>query len=93
MGLVAKNLLLLLVTAALAVGAPQDEPAQKYQALLKEQEQGALAKLPQKFQELAEQFVQITDQITRWENGPSDAKKNSRRRRSTKNSSPNPEPS
>ncbi len=32
----------------------------------------------QRFQELAEQFVQITDQITRVENGPSDAKKNSR---------------
>ena len=47
----------------------------------------------QRFQELAEQFVQITDQITRLENGPSDAKKNSRRRRLPKNSSEKPEPS
>ena len=47
----------------------------------------------QRFQELAEQFVKITDQITRLENGQTDAKKNSRRRRSPKNSSENPEPS
>lgn len=47
----------------------------------------------QRFQELAEQFVQITDQITRLENGHIDAKKNSRRRRLPKNSSPSPGPS
>ena len=43
----------------------------------------------QLFQELAEQFVKITDQITRLENGPTDAKKNSSHRRSAKNSSAN----
>lgn len=47
----------------------------------------------QRFQELADQFVQTTDQITRLESGPTDAKKNSRRRRLPKNSSPNPGPS
>lgn len=47
----------------------------------------------QLFQELAEQFVKITDQITRWENGQTDAKKNSSHRRSAKNNSENPEPS
>lgn len=47
----------------------------------------------QRFQQLAEQFVQITDQITRWEEGPSDAKKNSKPRRSSKNSLENREPS
>jgi hypothetical protein len=45
------------------------------------------------FQELAEQFVKITDQITRLENGQPDAKKNSRHRKSAKNNSPNPKPS
>ncbi len=43
------------------------------------------------FQELAEQFVNITDQITRLEDGQTDAKKNSRRRRSAKNNSQNHE--
>lgn len=47
----------------------------------------------QLFQELAEQFVKITDQITRWENGQSDAKKNSSHRRSRRNNSENHEPS
>jgi hypothetical protein len=47
----------------------------------------------QRFQELAEQFVQITEQITRLENGPTHAKKNSSPRRSPKNSSEKPEPS
>ena len=47
----------------------------------------------QRFQQLAEQFVQITDQITRLENGPTAAKKNSRRRRLLKNSSENRGPS
>ena len=47
----------------------------------------------QRFQELADQFVHITDQITRLERGQTDAKKNSRRRKSPKNSSPNPAPS
>jgi hypothetical protein len=41
----------------------------------------------QRFQELAEQFVKVTDQITRLENGQTDAKKNSSPRRSAKNSS------
>lgn len=45
----------------------------------------------QLFQELAEQFVKITDQITRLENSPSDAKKNSSHRRSHKNNSENHE--
>lgn len=47
----------------------------------------------QRFQELAEQFVRITDQITRWENDQPDAKKNSSPRRSHRNSLENPEPS
>lgn len=47
----------------------------------------------QLFRELAEQFVQITDQITRLESGPTDAKKNSSPRRSHTNNSENPEPS
>lgn len=38
----------------------------------------------QRFQELADQFVQITDQITRLESGQTYAKKNSSRRRSPK---------
>ena len=45
------------------------------------------------FQELAEQFVKITDQITRLENGQPDAKKNSRHRKSTKINSQNHVPS
>lgn len=45
------------------------------------------------FQELAEQFVMITDQITRLENGQPDAKKNSRHRKSAKNNSRNHAPS
>ena len=44
-----------------------------------------------RFQELAEQFVQVTDQITRLENGQTDSKKNSRPRRSPRNSSEKPE--
>jgi hypothetical protein len=47
----------------------------------------------QRFQELAEQFVTITEQITRLENGSTDAKKNSSPRTSPKNSSEKPEPS
>ena len=47
----------------------------------------------QRFQELADQFVQLTDQITRLENGQTDVKKNSRRRRLPKNNSENPGPS
>ncbi len=47
----------------------------------------------QRFQELAEQFIQITDQITRLESNQVDSKKNSRRRRLPKNSSQNPGPS
>lgn len=46
-----------------------------------------------RFQELAEQFLQITDQITRWESGLSDAKKNSSHRRSPKNNSESHAPS
>ena len=47
----------------------------------------------QRFQELAEQFVKITDQVTRLENGQTDAKKNSRHRRLPKSSAENPGPS
>jgi hypothetical protein len=47
----------------------------------------------QRFHELADQFVQITDRITRLENGQADAKKNSKRRKLPKNSSENPGPS
>jgi hypothetical protein len=47
----------------------------------------------QRFQVLAEQFVQVTEQITRLENGQTHAKKNSSSRRSPKNSSRKPEPS
>lgn len=47
----------------------------------------------QRFQQLAEQFVQVTEQITRLENGQTHAKKNSSPRRSPKNSSQKPEPS
>lgn len=47
----------------------------------------------QLFQELAEQFVTLTDQITRLENGQTDAKKNSSPRKSVKNNSENREPS
>jgi hypothetical protein len=45
----------------------------------------------QRFQALAEQFVHITEQITRLENGHTDAKKNSSRRKSPTNSSEKPE--
>ena len=47
----------------------------------------------QRFQELAEQFIQITDQITRLESNQVDVIKNSRRQRLPKNSSLNPGPS
>lgn len=47
----------------------------------------------QRFQELADQFVKITDQITRLERGQADAKKNSSPRKSPRNNSPNPAPS
>lgn len=47
----------------------------------------------QLFQQLAEQFVQITEQITRLEDGQPHAKKNSSPRRSSKNSLAKPEPS
>lgn len=43
------------------------------------------------FQELAEQFVSITERITQLENGSADAKKNSSRRTSPKNSSEKPD--
>ena len=45
------------------------------------------------FQELAEQFVQITDQITRWEDNQGDAKKNSNPRKSQKSNSESHKPS
>lgn len=45
----------------------------------------------QLFQELADPFVKITDQITQLENGQSDAKKNSNHRKSQKNNSENHE--
>lgn len=41
----------------------------------------------QRFQELAEQFVQVTDQMTQMESGPTRSKKNSKRRRLPKSSS------
>ena len=41
----------------------------------------------QRFQELAEEFVQVTDRITQLENGHTHAKKNSSRRRLPKSSS------
>lgn len=47
----------------------------------------------QRFQQLAEQFIHITDQLTRSESTPADAKKNSTRRKSPRSSSPNPGPS
>lgn len=47
----------------------------------------------QLFQDLADQFVKITDQITRWESAQTDAKKNSSPRRSRKHNSENHEPS
>lgn len=46
-----------------------------------------------KFQTLADQFVHLTDQMTRWESGQADAKKNSRWRKSPRSSSPNHGPS
>ena len=46
-----------------------------------------------RFQELAEQFIQITDQITLLESNQVDVIKNSRRQRLPKNSSLNPGPS
>jgi len=47
----------------------------------------------QRFQELADQFIEITDQITRLDSNQGDAKKNSRRQRLSKSSSQNPGPS
>ncbi len=41
----------------------------------------------QRFQELAEEFVQVTDQMTQLESGPTHRKKNSKRRRLPKSSS------
>ena len=41
----------------------------------------------QRFQALAEEFVQVTDRITQLENGHTHAKKNSKRRRLPKSSS------
>ena len=46
----------------------------------------------QRFQELAEEFVTVTDQLTRLEQGAPDAKKNSKRR-SGRNGSEKPTPS
>jgi hypothetical protein len=46
----------------------------------------------QRFQELAEEFVTVTDQLTRLEQGAPDAKKNSRRRPG-RNGSGKPTPS
>ena len=44
----------------------------------------------QRFQELAKQFIEVTDQLTRLADGSTPAKKNSRRRRSPRNSSGKP---
>ena len=46
-----------------------------------------------RFQELAEEFVTLSDQITRLQDQPADSKKNSSRRRSPRNSSKKPPPS
>jgi hypothetical protein len=45
------------------------------------------------FQSLAEEFVTLSDQITRLQDRPQDAKKNSSRRKSPTNSSRKPPPS
>lgn len=47
----------------------------------------------QRFQELAEEFVLVTDQITQLENGQGHSKKNFKHRRSPKSSSEKPGPS
>ena len=46
-----------------------------------------------RFQNLAEEFVTLSDQITRLQDQPQDSKKNSSRRRSPTNSSRKPPPS
>jgi len=43
-----------------------------------------------RFQELADQFIQLTEELTLLESPPSDSKKNSRSRRLPKNSSGKP---
>ncbi|MFA5263865.1 MAG: DUF6788 family protein [Opitutaceae bacterium] len=47
----------------------------------------------QRFQELAERFVTLTDQITRLSDGAQESKKNSRRRKSPTAGSEKPRPS
>jgi hypothetical protein len=46
-----------------------------------------------RFQTLAEEFVTVCDQITRWESPPHDSKKNSNSRRSPKPAFKKPKPS
>jgi hypothetical protein len=46
-----------------------------------------------RFQTLAEEYVTLSDQITRLQDQPQDSKKNSSRRRSPRNSSKKPPPS
>ena len=46
-----------------------------------------------RFQQLAEDYVTLTDQITRLEAAPAESKKNSSRRRSSKSASAKPKPS
>jgi len=47
----------------------------------------------QRFKHLADQFIDITDQITRLESGSAESKKNSKPRRSGKSNSPKQQPS
>jgi hypothetical protein len=46
-----------------------------------------------RFQTLAEDYVTVSDQITRWQDQPQDSKKNSSRRKSPRNNSRKPPPS
>ena len=46
-----------------------------------------------RFQQLAEDYVTLTDQITRWEAAPDESKKNSSRRRWGRSASAKPKPS
>ena len=46
-----------------------------------------------RFQALAEDYVTVSDQITRWQDRPQDSKNNSSRRKSPRNNSRKPPPS
>jgi transposase len=47
----------------------------------------------QRFKDLADQFVEVTDRITRLESGSAESKKNSRHRKSAKSNLPSQPPS